>query len=260
MRFIQKRVWFKDKLGKKVCSVLTLPFFEKNQPCVILLHGLGTSKESNTYVSMAKLLCENNIASLRIDMYAHGESQGKFIDMNISTCIESVKASLDYLKNLNFIDKKRIGILGSSLGGSIALKSLSNFKLKCGVLFCPVSDFSEIFKQKYYGTSLVDWKQKGFLIRVFAKKKYKLGYNYYKEGIKFKGYEIAKKIKSPILIVHGDKDINVSVQQSKKLINLIPKSVNKKLVVIKGADHYFKVKKYRSLRHNEAITWFLKYL
>ncbi len=255
---IEKRVWFKDKLGKKVCSVLTLPSLDENQPCVILLHGLGTSKESNTYVSMAKLLCEENISSIRIDMYAHGESQGRFIDMNLLTCMGSVKAALSYLKKSKFIDKKRIGILGSSLGGSVAFKSVLDSKLKTGVLFCPVSDYVELFKQNYFGTSLIDWKEKGFLIRKLAGKDSKLGYNFYKEGIKLDAYNIAKKIKSPVLIVHGDKDINVPVSQSEKLIKFLPNP--KKLVIINGADHYFKVKKHRLSRHNEAISWFLRYL
>ena len=49
-------------------------------------------------------------------------------------------------------------------------------------------------------------------------------------------YESADKIKFPTLIVHGDKDKIVPVEQSKKTASLIK---NCRLETIEGADHTY---------------------
>ena len=48
------------------------------------------------------------------------------------------------------------------------------------------------------------------------------------------GYEAAKKITIPTIIVHGDTDELVPIEQSRKTAKLID---NCRLEIIKGADH-----------------------
>jgi dipeptidyl aminopeptidase/acylaminoacyl peptidase len=64
----------------------------------------------------------------------------------------------------------------------------------------------------------------------------KLDYSFYEEAEKVKAYESAQKIKIPTLIVHGDEDETVPIEQSKRTANLIE---NCRLEVIEGGDHTY---------------------
>jgi hypothetical protein len=81
------------------------------------------------------------------------------------------------------------------------------------------------------------WKEKGFVSFTNGNgRERRLNYSFYEDAEKIKGYESAKKIKLPALIVHGDKDEAVPVEQSKKTASLIE---NCGLEIIKGADHRY---------------------
>jgi len=64
----------------------------------------------------------------------------------------------------------------------------------------------------------------------------KLYYSFYEEAEKVKAYESAQKIKIPALIVHGDEDETVPIEQSKRTANLIE---NCRLEIIEGGDHTY---------------------
>ena len=64
----------------------------------------------------------------------------------------------------------------------------------------------------------------------------KLNYSFFEDAEKVSGFEAAKKIKVPALIVHGSQDKVVPVEQSRKTASLIP---NCRLEIIEGADHKY---------------------
>ena len=80
-------------------------------------------------------------------------------------------------------------------------------------------------------------KEKGF--RPYFKSdgtELKLNYGFYEDFENNNGYEAAEKIKIPTIIVHGDSDETVSIEQSKKTASIIG---NCKLEIIEGANHRF---------------------
>ena len=101
---------------------------------------------------------------------------------------------------------------------------LQSCVLKCGAyiffilaLKSPVSNYEE----KEYATKskkeLEEQKNKEFRYYVSRDgRKLKLNYTFFEDFKNNNGYEAAKKIKIPILIVHGDNDESVPIEQSKK--------------------------------------------
>ena len=69
---------------------------------------------------MAKRLETAGIAVYRFDFMESGESDGDFSDMSVSTELEDAHAILNYVRSLEYIDSKRIGVLGMSMGGCVA--------------------------------------------------------------------------------------------------------------------------------------------
>ena len=95
---------------------------------------------------------------------------------------------------------------------------------------------------------MAEWKEKGLIIRDAKDRNsrgLKLNYSFVEDYRKYDTYKLAREIKIPTLIIHGDADESVPMSQSQKLAKIIP---NAKLVLVEGADHrYTEETKFRKM-------------
>ena len=105
--------------GVAVVGVLHLPP-SGPAPCVVACHGMGASKDSDKYVLLGRDFPEAGLALARFDFRGSGESGGLYRDATIPSRIADLEAVLDYLAGHPSLDW-RFGLLGSSLGGFVAL-------------------------------------------------------------------------------------------------------------------------------------------
>ena len=89
-------------------------------PCVVACHGLGADKSGEKYQRLARELPAAGLALARFDFRGSGESGGRFHDATIATRIADLEAVLDFLAKVPELDG-RFGLVGSSLGGFVAL-------------------------------------------------------------------------------------------------------------------------------------------
>ncbi len=92
----------------------------QNGATVILLHGYGADRRE--MLGRAAMLAGHGYGLLLYDERAHGESGGDrrtfgWLD------VDDVQAALDFLERQVDTDPERIGILGFSIGGQIALRA-----------------------------------------------------------------------------------------------------------------------------------------
>jgi uncharacterized protein len=88
--------------------------------CVVACHGLAASKDSDKYQLLARELPAAGLALARFDFRGCGESSGVESDTTIASRIDDLEAVLDHLGRHSRLDG-RFGLLGSSLGGFVAL-------------------------------------------------------------------------------------------------------------------------------------------
>ena len=232
---MEEKVYFKNSKGLKLCSILSNPTSSKEKPIIILCHGFSTSKNSHTYVRLQEILNKYQISTFRFDFFGHGESEGKFEDITISEAVDDILNAIKFLKNQGYT---KIGLVSSSFGGIASLMTASKTDdLFILALKSPVSNYEE----KEYATKskeeLEEWRNRGFRYYVSGDgRKLKLNYTFFEDFKNNNGYEAAKKIKIPTLIVHGDNDESVPIEQSKKTASLIE---NCKSEIIEGADHRY---------------------
>ena len=105
--------------GIPVVGVLHLPPAGP-APCVVACHGMGASKESDKYLLLGRELPEAGLGLARFDFRGSGESGGLYRDATIASRIADLEAVLDHLSGHPSLDG-RFGLLGSSLGGFVAL-------------------------------------------------------------------------------------------------------------------------------------------
>jgi alpha-beta hydrolase superfamily lysophospholipase len=106
-----------------VVGVLHLPA-ARPAPCVVACHGMGASKDSEKYLLIGDELSAAGLAVARFDFRGSGESAGLHRDATIETRVADLEAVLDHLGKRPELDG-RFGLLGSSLGGFVALWAAS---------------------------------------------------------------------------------------------------------------------------------------
>jgi fermentation-respiration switch protein FrsA (DUF1100 family) len=107
-----------------VAGVLHLPDDNTPSPCVIACHGMGASKDSDKYLLLGRELPAAGFALARFDFRGSGESGGLPRDATVESRIADVEAVLGHLAAQPALDG-RFGLLGSSLGGYVALWAAS---------------------------------------------------------------------------------------------------------------------------------------
>ncbi len=88
-------------------------------PGVILCHGFTGNRMAPQFlfVSFSRLLQRRGIASIRMDFYGSGESEGIFEEMTISSEIEDLQEIPRSFQERAEVDKERVFLLGLSPGG-----------------------------------------------------------------------------------------------------------------------------------------------
>jgi uncharacterized protein len=112
-------------LDNEIAAILVEPAAEGPVPAVLMLHGFASFKDEvgDMYKRLAASLAEQGIASLRIDFRGWGESGGGMENSTVQGMVEDAETGYNYLAALDSVDASRIGVIGFSLGGRIAIVS-----------------------------------------------------------------------------------------------------------------------------------------
>jgi len=111
--------------GWKIAGDLVVPEAKTPVPAVLMLNG--AARDRTDYRGMAGHLERLKIASLRIDLRAHGESVnlGRFVPGETNALLENsdhdVAAAIRFLKADKRIDAARIGVVGASYSGEMMM-------------------------------------------------------------------------------------------------------------------------------------------
>lgn len=231
---MDKKLFFKNSKGNRLCGLLSNSASDVSRPIIILVHGFASNKNTTNLVKLKDILGQKNIATFRFDIFGHGESEGKFEDITITEAVDDILQAIKFLRSKGYT---KIGLVGSSFGGISSIMAASKTSdLLLLALKSPVSDFWELEKERYSEKELEEWKRLGYIDYEDEGRMMKLGYTFVEDFKNNDAYKAAPNIKISTLIVHGDSDEIVPVDQSIKTSKLIP---NCKIVLVKGADHRY---------------------
>ena len=232
---MKDKFFFSNDNGYKLCGVLSNPTGNTKAPVITLCHGFSTSKDGRTCSSLEAILNRKGLSTFRFDFFGHGESEGRFEDITLSEAVNDVQRAVQVLKDTGH---SKIGLMGSSFGGFASLIAASELpELILLALKSPVSDYLGLLIARDQGIDIPSWKQKGFIsVKGSDGQNLKLNYPFYEDAETIKSQEAIKKIKIPTLIVHGDVDKTVPLEQSIQCARLLEDC---RLEIIKGADHTY---------------------
>jgi dienelactone hydrolase len=94
-------------------------------PLVVMNHGHGGSRdEGGGFKRLAEAIAEKGIAVIRMDFPGCGESSSPFTQNTMTSMISDSECCLTYMLKQYPVDKNRLGLLGYSMGGRVALETL----------------------------------------------------------------------------------------------------------------------------------------
>jgi len=202
---------------------------------IALFHGHGSEKSAN--LSQSDEFNEMGYSTLLIDFRAHGQSEGNTCTVGYREAAD-VKAAYDYLKNNG---EQNIILYGISLGAATITKAIADYDLtpQKVILEMPFASLPATIEGKFRMAGIASKPLAGLLtfwggaINGFW-------------AFDMQPKEFVKKIKCPVLLQWGRKDIGVTEGE----INEIFKNINapKTLVVYDNSGH-------ENLCENEPDKW-----
>lgn len=256
----ERKVEFKDKQGRKIVGTLTVPEGSGPFPAVIVCHGFKSFRNQSHIKAIAEELTRSGLVTLRFDFTKDpGESSLPFAEMTVSYELEVLDQAVKFVKSQKEINPEKIGITGHSLGGLVvAWYAATHPEIKSLATLSAVYSFTETF-ERHYGDWIRQAKVKGFgyVYSQSLKSKLKLFKSFYDDGINYEMDKIVSDISCPVMVLCGTSD--GLLNHSQNYLNRL-QIKEKKLKVIKGADHNYTKPAHLTEVKTAVATWFAKTL
>ena len=220
-------------------GILHLP--ETNQPPVVIgSHGLLSNSYSPKQIALARECNAHGIAYFRFDHRGCGQSDGVFNEItSLNGRRNDLISAVTTIQMRNDIGK-RIGLFGSSMGGTVCISAADVLDIDAWVTYAsPVRSNSV--------TTALKKSDDAEKIKPLLDQEYLT-------------WDISDQLKHlhHIFILHGDSDFFFNDTNTNEIYT---KSGNpKKLIIQKGGNHPMSNKKHQKDFLRDAVNWFKKWL
>ena len=246
--------------GRMIPATVCLPIRTGDEtfPAVVMLHGTGSNREEagNGYKMLAPWMAENGIASIRIDFAGSGDSKSDYVEYTWTSGASDAFAAADFLGKLAAVDPARIGIMGWSQGGSVAILAASQYsEFKALLTWAGALDMFD-----YMGSQYGEAKAKGFTKMTFEwRTPLNLSLQWFEDARNISLRKALKNFYGPVLAIAGSADEVVPLGALDDIVASAAGKDKAKLL-INGADHTFNVFTGDLAKFNELMdattSWF----
>ncbi len=219
--------------GIKLHVKLEKPQNTEKCPLAIVIHGFTGHMEERHIVEVSQAMNEMGIATLRVEMYGHGQSEGRFEDHTLYKWVTGALAVVDYAKTLEFVDS--LYLCGHSQGGLLTMlvAGMKRDDFKAIIPLAPAwmipdgARQGNLVGQSFDPEHIPDMIEFGGL---------KLNGNYIRVAQTIHVEDEIQRYTGPVLIVQGDADEAVPQQYAQRAAELY---ANAKLVIVPGDTHCY---------------------
>ncbi len=202
-------------------------------PLVIVIHGFTGHMEERHIIAASQSMNSIGFATLRVEMYGHGQSEGKFEDHTLYKWVTNALAVVDYAKKLDFVSD--LYLCGHSQGGllTMLIGGMRADDLKAIIPLSPAWMIPDGARQgnllgiPFDPKHIPDLLQNDYL---------QLNGNYIRVAQTIHVEDEIERYQGPVLIVQGDADEAVPLEYATRAAKLY---ANAKLVIIPGDSHCF---------------------
>lgn len=227
--------------GIKLHAKLDKPEGAGKCPLAIVIHGFTGHMEERHIVAVSQAMNQVGAATLRVEMYGHGQSEGKFEDHTLYKWVTGALAVVDYAKTLDFVTG--LYLCGHSQGGLLTML-VGGMKRDDFKAIIPLSPAWMIPDGARQGNLLGQGFDPEHIPDMLEAGPLKLNGNYIRVAQTIHVEDEIQRYTGPVLIVQGDADEAVPLEYAQRAAELY---ANARLVVVPGDTHCFD-------RHLEIMT------
>jgi uncharacterized protein len=221
--------------GHALAGTLTLPRSTTRLPAVVMITGSGAQDRDQAipmvrgyrpFREIADTLSRRGVAVLRLDDRGFGASTGDFASASSADFAEDIRAALAYLRGRPDIDGDRLGLVGHSEGGLIApMVAATDPGLQGIVLVAgPAQTGREIISyQQRYAIQHADGirpeaRDSAFFAAQEMLEEHADRQPWLRYFLDHDPLSVARQVAGvPVLILHGETDRQVTVEQAEVL-------------------------------------------
>lgn len=249
--------------NQRIFAIFHKPAHVEHFPVVLICHGLGGHKVGRyrVYVDIADHLAKSGIGTLRFDFRGSGDSEGNFNDITLEDQVSDALLAMHYLENHPQVDKNRIGLIGRSFGGAVAVIAASRYqRIKSFCLWSPIYNANQ-------------WKDKWHLLQSPGLQPHHLadimpingqvpGIELLKQFISLRMEEhLVVMHSTPLFVIHGALDQVVSIANAEKYVqDRLQAPATTKFIQLPHSDHDFTPFLERRKALEETNHWFVQTL
>lgn len=248
----EEKISFRNFRGDILSGVVHHPLREQSSGAVILCHGMDSDKNSEKLVSLARQLSQLGVSTLRFDFAYVGESSGKFEDITYSGEVDDLTAAYALMRSRQ---PGKIAILGSSMGGTVALLFAAQEPTVAGLVTVAAPLHPEKFPRRVLTPAqMEEWRQRGFVY--YNGQRLKVSLLEDLDRLDVAG--AARNVGCPVLILHGDADEVVPVEEAYELNSCLANS--KRLSILKDTDH--RLSNFAAMQQavEESLAWLVHHV
>ena len=208
---------------------------------VVLGHGVTGNKDRPFIVALAEGLAAVGIPALRFSFSGNGASEGRFIDSTISKEVDDLCVVLDRLNDYT------ICYVGHSMGGAVGvLRASEDSRIQLLVSLAGMVH-TKAFAQREFGDVTPD---EGFM---WDEPDCPLSQAYMDDLTQINTVvDRAPQITVPWLLVHGDEDDVVPIEDSHDILERVDGQAQ--LITLEGASHVFS-DEYTPVMVEKVVAW-----
>ena len=255
---IERSLEFPTAAGKTLRGMLHLPAAALGQPApsVVMFHGFtGDRMESHwMFVKCSRALAQAGVASWRFDFYGSGESDGEFREMTFSREIADGRAAVAFLRGQTGIDPERVGLLGLSLGGTVAAALAPSVRAKVLVLWSALAHTARLRDLIKQSAGRIPGKAGASEFDA-----HEINPRFIEDVLKVEPIRHLARYKGPTLIIHPEKDEIVPVSHARDFFQAA-RADAKELAIIAGADHVYTSIPWEHEVIARTVEWFGRHL
>lgn len=224
---------YDDKI--RLTATLDMPSDNPEKcPLVILIHGFTGYSEERHISAVSQTMNELGYATLRVDMYGHGKSEGEFREHTLIKWINNAVAIIDYASTLPFATD--LYLCGHSQGGLTVMlaAAIKHEKIKGLIPLAPATSIPDAARNgTLFGLS---FDPENIPDEILSPEGWVLNGNYARIAQMIHVEDAVSKYNGPVLLVHADTDEAVPLQCS---IDAAEAYQNAELKVIPNDTHCY---------------------
>lgn len=202
-------------------------------PLCLYVHGFRSNAHGSKATALGQCASDAGFGYVAFDQAGCGHSGGRFRDFTISGALADLLAVTDFLA------PARLVLLGSSLGGLLAVAAAPQLGARLAglVLIAPAFGLLTHYFDRLPPARLAAWRRDGILRLAdeYEGGEYELGYGFYQDAQAYRR-PLTTRFDCPLVVIHGERDELLPVSDSVAFAAQA-EARQVSLFVVPGADH-----------------------